>query len=172
MILIVISKLTSWPLKVPSQKSFYPARNFYVKEMGLAGLKIDLWKFWKGQKLGLDDSHHVFKNLSKIPTLRSPNRILRGSIPPSLAHCNASFPRSCASLPMPRVLWRVLLQLLQLLDVSRRDRGKLCGAALKTRENVEKKRYNARDRAGYSATLDAVGLAALNPRVSGNGALS
>ena len=49
--------------------------------------------------------------------------------------------------------------------------GKLCGAAVKTRENVEKKRYNARDRAGYSATLDAVGMAALNPRASGNGAL-
>ena len=51
------------------------------------------------------------------------------------------------------------------------SRGKLCGASLKMRENVEKKRYNARDRAGYSATLDAAGLAALNPRVSGNGTL-
>ena len=72
---------------------------------------------------------------------------------------------------MPRVLYRVLPQLLQLLDVSRWDRGKLCGAALKTRENVEKKRYNVRDRAEYSATLDAAGTAALNPRASGNGAL-
>ena len=45
------------------------------------------------------------------------------------------------------------------------------GAKVKTRENVEKKCYNARDRAGYSATLDAAGLAALNPRASGNGAL-
>ena len=42
--------------------------------------------------------------------------------------------------------------------------GKLCGAAVK-------KRYNAQDRVGYSATLDAVGMAALNPRVSGNDAL-
>ena len=49
--------------------------------------------------------------------------------------------------------------------------GKVRGASVKTRENVEKKRYNARDRAGYSATLDAAGIAALNPRASGNGAL-
>ena len=55
--------------------------------------------------------------------------------------------------------------------ISRRDRGKVRGAKVKTRKNVEKKRYNARDRAGYSATLDAAGLAALNPRASGNGAL-
>ena len=34
-----------------------------------------------------------------------------------------------------------------------------------------KKHYNAHDRAGYSATLDAAGMAALNPRASGNGAL-
>ena len=76
-------------------------------------------------------------------------------------HAFGNFPLFC----------RVLPQLLQLLDVSRRDRGKLCGASVKTRENVEKKRYNARDRAGYSATLDAAGTAALNPRASGNGAL-
>ena len=49
--------------------------------------------------------------------------------------------------------------------------GKLCGAAVKTRGSMGKKRYNARDRAGYSATLDAAGMAALNPRASGNGAL-
>ena len=49
--------------------------------------------------------------------------------------------------------------------------GKLCGAAVKTRENVEKKRYNMRDRAGYSAILDAAGMAALSPRASGNGTL-
>ena len=60
---------------------------------------------------------------------------------------------------------------MQLLDVSRQDRGKLCGAALKTRENMEKKHYNTRDRVGYSAILDAAGTAALNPRASGNGAL-
>ena len=34
-----------------------------------------------------------------------------------------------------------------------------------------KKHYNAGDRAGYSATLDAAGMAAWNPRASGNGAL-
>ena len=49
--------------------------------------------------------------------------------------------------------------------------GKLCRAAVKTRGSMGKKRYNVRDRAGYSATLDAVGMAVLNPRVSGNGAL-
>ena len=49
--------------------------------------------------------------------------------------------------------------------------GKLCGAAVKTRGSMEKKRYNVRDRAGYSATLDAAGMAALNPRASRNGAL-
>ena len=49
--------------------------------------------------------------------------------------------------------------------------GKLCGAAVKMRGNMGKKRYNAQDRAEYSATLDAVGMAALNPRASGNGAL-
>ena len=48
--------------------------------------------------------------------------------------------------------------------------GKLCGAAVKMRGSMGKKHYNARDRAGYSATLDAVGMAALNPRASGNGA--
>ena len=48
--------------------------------------------------------------------------------------------------------------------------GKLCGAAVKMRGNMGKKRYNTRDRAGYSATLDVVGMAALNPRASGNGA--
>ena len=36
---------------------------------------------------------------------------------------------------------------------------------------MEKKHYYTRDRAGYSATLDAAGMAALNPRASGNGAL-
>ena len=49
--------------------------------------------------------------------------------------------------------------------------GKLCGAAVKTRRSMGKKRYNAQDRAGYSATLDAAGMAVLNPRVSVNGAL-
>ena len=41
----------------------------------------------------------------------------------------------------------------------------------KDAQEVEKKRYNARDKAGYSATLNAAGLAALNTRASGNGAL-
>ena len=60
---------------------------------------------------------------------------------------------------------------MQLLDVSRQELGKLCGAAVKTHGRMGKKVYNARDRAGYSATLDAAGMAALNPRASGNGAL-
>ena len=91
------------------------------------------------------------KNLSKIPTIRGQNCILCGSIPPCLARCNASFPYSHASLPLPRVIWRTLPLLVQLLDVSRREMGKLCGAAVKTRGSMEKKRYNARDRAGEKA---------------------
>ena len=59
---------------------------------------------------------------------------------------------------------------MQLLDVSRREMGKMCGAAVKTRGSMGKKRYNVQDRVGYSATLDAAGMAALNPRASGNGA--
>ena len=66
---------------------------------------------------------------------------------------------------------RTLPLFVQLLDVSRREMGKLCGAAVKTRGSMEKKRYNAQDRAGYSATLDGAGMAKLNPRASGNGAL-
>ena len=49
--------------------------------------------------------------------------------------------------------------------------GKLCRAAVKMCPSMGKKRYNARDRAGYSATLDAAGRAVLNPRASVNGAL-
>ena len=49
--------------------------------------------------------------------------------------------------------------------------GKLCGAAVKTCGSMGKKRYNVRDRAGYSATLDGAGMAVLHPRASGNGAL-
>ena len=60
---------------------------------------------------------------------------------------------------------------MQLLDVSRREMGKLCGVTVKMRGSMGKKCYNARDRAGYSATLDATGMVALNPRASGNGAL-
>ena len=45
--------------------------------------------------------------------------------------------------------------------------GKLCGAAVKTRGSMGKKRYNVQDRAGYSATLDGAGMAVLNPRASG-----
>ena len=44
--------------------------------------------------------------------------------------------------------------------------GKLCGAAVKTSGSMEKKRYNAGNRAGYSATLDGAGMAVLNPRAS------
>ena len=60
---------------------------------------------------------------------------------------------------------------MQLLDVSRREKGKLRGASDDTRGSKGKKRYNAGDWAGFSATLDAAVMAALNPRASGNGAL-
>ena len=43
--------------------------------------------------------------------------------------------------------------------------------AADTRGSKGKKRYNTGNRAGYSATLDVVGITALNPRASGNGAL-
>ena len=49
--------------------------------------------------------------------------------------------------------------------------GKLRRALVDTRGSMGKKHYNARDRVGYSATLDAAGMAALNPRASRNGAL-
>ena len=81
-------------LKVPSQKSAHLARTSYVKEMTVAGLKNDFWKFWFGQKLGLEEDYHVSKNLSKIPTLRGPNCNLCGSIPPCFPFCNASYPYS------------------------------------------------------------------------------
>ena len=48
-------------------------RTIYINEMTVAGLKIDFWKFWNGQKLGLDDDYHVSNDLSKIPTVRGPN---------------------------------------------------------------------------------------------------
>ena len=44
-----------------------------LKAMAVAGLKIEFWKFWFSQKLGLDEDSHVSKNLSKIPTIRGPN---------------------------------------------------------------------------------------------------
>ena len=93
------------------------------------------------------------------------------SILPCLALCNASFPCSSVSLPLPRTVCHNLLLLLQLLNVSRRKRGKLRRASDDICRSMGKKRHNARDRAGYSATLDAAGMAALNPRASGNGAL-
>ena len=43
--------------------------------------------------------------------------------------------------------------------------------AADTRASKGKKRYNTGNRAGYSATLDGAGMAVLNPRASGNGAL-
>ena len=72
---------------------------------------------------------------------------------------------------MPRAVCCTLLFLLQLLDVSRRERGKVHGASDDTRGNMGKKHYNAGNRAGYSATLDVAGMAALNPRCGRNGAL-
>ena len=49
-------------------------------------------------------------------------------------------------------------------------RGIRRGAA-DTRVSKGKKRYNTGNREGYSATLDATGMVALNPRCGGNGAL-
>ena len=43
--------------------------------------------------------------------------------------------------------------------------------AADTHASKGNKRYNTGNRAGYSATLDAAGMAALNPRCGGNGAL-
>ena len=43
--------------------------------------------------------------------------------------------------------------------------------AADTRASKGNKRYNTGNRAGYSATLDATGMAALNPRCGRNGAL-
>ena len=43
--------------------------------------------------------------------------------------------------------------------------------AADTHRSKGKKRYNMGNRAGYSATVDAVGMTALNPRASGNGTL-
>ena len=129
-------------------------------------------KFWKD--FWTCDSHHqainfALKKFSKV-NFQASHSHLRVSILPCLARCNASFPYFCASLPLPRVLWRTLPLFVQLLDVSRREMGKLCRAAVKTRGSMEKKRYNAGNRAGYSATLDGAGMAVLNPRASGNGA--
>ena len=49
--------------------------------------------------------------------------------------------------------------------------GGIGRGAADTRASKGKKRYNTGNRAGYSATLEQAGMAALNPRVSGNGAL-
>ena len=43
--------------------------------------------------------------------------------------------------------------------------------AANTRTSKGNKHYNTGNRAGYSVTLDAAGMAALNPKASGNGAL-
>ena len=93
------------------------------------------------------------------------------SIPPCFPCCNASFPYSRVYRPMPHAVCRTLPFLLELLAVIRRERGKLRGASDNMRRSMGKKRYNAGNRAGYSATLDAAGMAALNPRASGNGSM-
>ena len=111
------------------------------------------------------------KNLSKIPTIRHQNRISCRSIPPCLMCCNTSFPYSRAYRPMPRAVCRTLPFFLQLLDVSRSERVKLRGALDDMRGSMGKKHYNAGNRAGYSASLDVAGMAALNPRCGGNGTL-
>ena len=117
--------------------------------MAVAGLKINFWKFFKGQNLGLDDGYHVSKNLSKISTLRGQNCILRGSIPPSLARCNASFPRSRASLLLPRTVCPCPAYLHREATRVAAEYARVHGAAVKTHKSMGKKHYNARDRAGY-----------------------
>ena len=42
------------------------ARTSYVKEMTVAGLKINFWKFWFGQKLGLEEDYNVSKLFPKF----------------------------------------------------------------------------------------------------------
>ena len=89
------------------------------------------------------------KNLSKIPTLRGPNGILRGSIPPCLARCKASFPCSRASLPLPRTVCPCLAYLHQEATRVAAEYVRVRRAAVKTCESMGKKRYNTQDRAGY-----------------------
>ena len=68
------------------------ARTSYVKEMTVAGLKMNFLKFWKGQNVGLYEDYHLSENLSYIPTLRGPICNLRRIILPCFLCCNASHP--------------------------------------------------------------------------------
>ena len=43
------------------------ARTSYVKEITVAGLKINFLKFWKGHNVALYEEYHASKNLSNIP---------------------------------------------------------------------------------------------------------
>ena len=93
------------------------------------------------------------------------------SIPPCLARCNASFPYSRMSLMLPRTVCPFPAYLHREATRVAAEYARVRGAVVKVRESMGKKCYNAQDRAGYSATLDAAGMAALNPRCGGNSAL-
>ena len=71
------------------------------------------------------------------------------SIPPCLAHCNASFPFSRVSLPLPRTVCQSPAYLHREAAREAAECARVRGAAVKTRMSMGKKRYNARDRAEY-----------------------
>ena len=71
------------------------------------------------------------------------------SIPPCLAHCNASFPCSRASLPLPRTVCPCPAYLHREATRVAAEYARVRGAAVKTCESMGKKRYNVRDRVGY-----------------------
>ena len=72
-----------------------------------------------------------------------------GSVPPCLERCNASFPRSCASLPLPRTVCPCPAYLHREATRVAAELARVRGAAVKTGKSMGKKHYNARDRAGY-----------------------
>ena len=67
----------------------------------------------------------------------------------SLLRCNASFPCSRASLLLPRTVCPCPAYLHREATRVAAEYARVPGAAIKTRESMGKKRYNARDRVGY-----------------------
>ena len=80
--------------------------------------------------------------------------------------------RTSSDAPQSLPFWRVFTSrsFMKYDKLRQTVRGIGRGAA-NTRASKGKKRNNTENRVGYSATLDAAGMAALNPRASGNGAL-
>ena len=70
-----IFELQNWKkdLEIKVENFGALARISSLKEMAVAGLKIEFWKFVFSQKFGLDEDSNVSKNLSKIPTISGPN---------------------------------------------------------------------------------------------------